>query len=326
MSRVFVTGATGFVGRRVVEMLLEQGDDVVTYARGTSDVSHLESLGVPVNRGDLLDGVALAKSMKGCQQLMHVAALIENEQDWVTPEDYYRVNLTGTRVVFEAAFEAGIKEAVYCDSISSFGAQPSGTVVTEETPPKYGYLDIYGHSKYLGELVAFSFVQKGMRVMAVNPTLIYGVGDRNIAPSMAAYIRGEGTAPIHPSRHRNMVHVDDVARGHLLAMANGKAGERYLLNAEAITLLQFYEVASRVTGHPPPEILSEGDAAEQGAVSKASAGTGFADLPGGFKGEVDIDNKKSREELGLEYIPVLPALEETIRSHVADFPKQVERV
>ena len=136
MASVFLTGGTGFVGRRLADMLVKQGHAVTAIARATSDTKHLESLGVTLVRGELYDVDFLADAMEGCEQLHHMASLVDN--DWAKPEDYYRSNVTATRAVFQAAKRVGIARAVYTSSITAFGIHPKGTVVTEDTQPRFG--------------------------------------------------------------------------------------------------------------------------------------------------------------------------------------------
>ncbi len=320
MTSVFVTGGTGFVGRRLADMLVEQGHEVKVIARPTSDTGHLESLGVSIVRGDLYDVAFLAKAMKGCQQLHHVASLVDN--GWARPEDYYRSNVTATRAVFEAAREAEIGDAVYTSSIAVFGTQPKGSIIAEDTQPRYGFLHPYGHSKYLGEIEALSHAGSGTRVMATNPPLIFGIGDRNVPPDITRFILGEEIAPIDPEVHIPIVHVDDVARGQILAMERGTSGERYLISAETLTAVAFYGIIAEALGYQPPQTAHT----STDSPIEAFQGSGFPDSPPGFAGRPIVNNAKSRTELGLEYMPVPPSLAATARAIKADFPVQVNEL
>ena len=196
MARVFLTGGTGFVGRRLADMLVEQGHAITAIARATSDTGHLESLGVSIVRGELYDADFLAEAMAGCGQLHHVASLVDN--DWARPEDYYRSNVTATRAVFQAAKRVGIERAVYTSSITAFGIHPKGAVVDERTQPRYGFLHPYGHSKYLGELEALSLVKSGMRVTTINPASHLWAGRPQLKPARQAFYPGRGAGPCRP--------------------------------------------------------------------------------------------------------------------------------
>lgn len=320
MARVFVTGGTGFVGRRLADMLVEQGHAVTAIARATSDTEHLESLGVTLVRGELYDVDFLADAMEGCEQLHHMASLVDN--DWARPEDYYRSNVTATRAIFQAAKRVGISRAVYTSSITAFGIHPKGTVVTEDTQPSHGFVHPYGHSKYLGELEALSLVESGMYVTAINPPLIYGAGDRNLNPPVKRYILERKLDPIDPDVKAPIVHVDDVARGQLLAMERGKPGERYLICAETLTSEEYFGILAETLGYPPPEVVAE----SVDAPIAAFPGSGLPDLPPGFAVRPIIDNAKSRSELGMEYMEVRSTLAEAFRALKADFPVQVDEI
>ena len=320
MARIIVTGGTGFVGRRVVDMLVEQGHELTAIARTTSDTSHMESLGVIVIRGELYDVGFLSDAMRGFEQLHHVASLVDNT--WARPEDYYRSNVTATRAVYEAAADAGIRDSVYTSSVSVFGAQPAGSVITEETQPRHGFLHPYGHSKYLGEIEAFSLTKRGMRVMAVNPPLIYGPGDRNLYPAVAGFIRGEDIGPVDPEQHNSFVHVDDVARGQILAMERGTSGERYLVSGKTLNMVEFYGILAEALARAAPQTAS----GSQLSPAQAFKGSGLPDLPPEFAGRSAIDSTKSQRELGLTYLPFESSLADAARAIKADMPKQVDQV
>ena len=320
MARIIVTGGTGFVGRRVVDMLVEQDHDLTAIARPTSDTGHMESLGVTIVRGELYDVDFLAEAMKGFQQLHHMASLIDNS--WARPEDYYRSNVTATRAVYEAAEKAGVRDSVYTSSISVMGPQPAGSVITENTQPQQGFLHVYGHSKYLAENEAFSFTDHGIRVMAINPPLIYGPGDRNLYPDVASFIRGEDIGPIDPEHHNSYVHVDDVARGQILAMERGTSGERYIVSAKTIRVVEFYAIMAEALGRTPPETASR----SQASPVEALKGSGWPDLPPEYADRATVDSTKSQRELGLNYLPLDSTLADAVRAIRADMPKQVGEI
>ena len=320
MARIIVTGGTGFVGRRLVEMLVEQGHELTAIARPTSDTSHMESLGVTIVRGELYDVGFLTEAMRGFEQLHHVASLVDNL--WARPEDYYRSNVTATRAVYEAAAMAGIPDSVYTSSVAVFGVQPTGFVTTEATQPRHGFLHPYGHSKYLGEIEALSLTKRGMRVMAINPPNIYGPGDRNVYPEVASFIRGEDLSPIDPEHRNSYVHVDDVARGQILAMEGGTSGERYLVSAKTLRIVEFYGILAEALGRNPPKTGSS----SQASPAHAFKGSGLPDLPPEFAGRSSIDNTKSQRELGLNYLPFESSLADAVGAIKADMPNQVNLI
>ena len=318
MARIIVTGGTGFVGRRVVDMLVEQDHELTAIARPTSDTSHMESLSVTIIRGELYDVGFLTEAMRGFEQLHHVASLVDNL--WARPEDYYRSNVTATRAVYEAAAKVGIRDSVYTSSVSVFGPQPAGSVITEETQPQHGFLHPYGHSKYLGEIEALSLTKRGMRVMAINPPNIYGPGDRNLYPKVAAFIRGEDIGPVDPEQHNSYVHVDDVARGQILAMERGASGERYIVSAKTTRVVEFYAILAEALGRNPPETAT----ASKASPAEAFKGSGLPDLPPEFADRSTLDNTKSQRELGLKYLPFESSLADAARAIKVDMPEQVD--
>ena len=320
MARVFVTGGTGFVGRRLADMLVEQGHAVTAIARDTSHTEHLESLDIKVVRGELYDVDFLADAMEGCEQLQHVASLVDN--DWARPEDYYRSNVTATRAVFQAGQRVGISRAVFTSSITSFGIHPKGTVIAEDAQPRYGFVHPYGHSKYLGELEALSFAETGMYVTAINPPLIYGAGDRNLNPPVKRFILEGKLDPIDPELKAPIVHVDDVARGQLLAMERGKPGGRYLICAGTLASEEYFGILAETLGYPPPQVAAETDDSPMAAFP----GSGLPDSPPRFTSRPIIDNSKSRSELGMEYMEVRSTLADAFRALIDDFPVQVDEI
>jgi len=249
--RVFITGATGFVGGAVVRRLVEAGHQVRALVRPTSDLRQLEGLEVERIVGDLADEEALRQGMAGCDWVFHVAALYSF---WGHPwEAFYEVNVEGTRRVLEIAREGGVARIVYTSSIAALGFNRDRTPATEETPvtleDKIGH---YKRSKFLAEQVALEFARQGTPVVIVNPAAPVGVGDYKPTPTgqmIVDFLHGRMFGYVDAGM--NIVDVEDVAEGHLLAAERGRVGERYILGGENLSLKEVLDILAEVSGRPP---------------------------------------------------------------------------
>ena len=251
-----ITGASGFVGSAVLRHLIEAGHEVRALVRPGSDRRNLADLaGVTVVEGDLTDAASLRTAVRGCEYLFHVAA---DYRLWIPePEVIYRINVQGTRDLIEAATEAGVKRIVYTSSVATLGLNPDRTPADEETPVSLE--DMVGHykrSKYLAEREVEQLVrERGAPVVTVNPST--PVGPRDIKPTPTGRIFADmlrGRMPAYVDTGLNIVHVDDVATGHLLAFERGDIGERYILGGENMTLRELLEAIARAGNVKPPRI------------------------------------------------------------------------
>jgi dihydroflavonol-4-reductase len=252
--KVFVTGATGFVGGAVARALVKAGADVRVLVRSKSDVQHLSGLPVERVEGDLLNPTSLRAALAGCQQLYHVAAYYAL---WAKdPAVFYNVNVTGTRNVLTAARAAGIERTVYCSTIGAIGLPPGGGLGTEETPVSLDQMaGHYKRSKYLAEQEVLTLAREGLPVVIVNPSAPVGAGDVKPTPTgqvIVDFMRGR--MPAYIETGMNIVDVDDVATGHLLAMAKGRQGERYILGCRNLMLKEVFDMLSRLTGVKAPSL------------------------------------------------------------------------
>jgi len=261
-ERVFVTGATGFIGMRLVQALAERGQRVRALSRRDRvdpppgfDRHRLEPLQhelVEFVRGDITDRDSLVRGMEGCNRVFHLAAYAKN---WASdPQTFYRINVEGLENVFEAARQQGISRVVWTSSIVTFGPTPPG-VVGDETLPRItpDYLTVYEQTKAIAEREALRQAADGFPVVIVNPTRVYGPGHLTEGNSLARLIDDydRGRLPVLLNRGVNVgnyVLVDDVVAGHLLAMETGRIGERYILGGENVTLKEFFRTIDRVSG------------------------------------------------------------------------------
>ena len=252
--KVLVTGATGFVGGAVARALVRAGSDVRVLARSASDLQNLEGLKVEHIAGDLRDPASLRKALTGCRHLYHVAA---HYALWAKdPSIFYDINVTGTRNLLEAAREIGIARTVYCSTIGATGLPPGGGLGTEDTPVSLDQMaGHYKRSKYLAEQVVLNMAKEGLPVVIVNPSAPVGAGDVKPTPTGQIIVDFmKGRMPAYIETGLNIVDVDDVATGHLLAMQKGRQGERYILGCKNLLLREVFEILSRLTGVKSPSI------------------------------------------------------------------------
>ncbi|PIQ82906.1 MAG: NAD-dependent dehydratase [Candidatus Omnitrophica bacterium CG11_big_fil_rev_8_21_14_0_20_64_10] len=316
---VLVTGASGFVGGRVAALLCERGERVRLLVRPTSDRRNLRDLPAEPVVGDLCDPASLDRALAGCRQVYHVAA---DYRLWSPdPRQLYRSNVQGTRNLLEAARRAGVERVVYTSSVGALGIPADGTPGHEETPVTLA--DMIGHykrSKFLAEAEARASAQTGFPVVIVNPSTPVGVGDLKPTPTGRLILDFlNGRMPAYVETGLNLVDVEDVAEGHLLAMAKGRVGERYILGNGNLTMREILEILARITGRAAPTVrLPRPVVLGLGAVSTlASRVTGRSPrIP--WEGvrmsgkKMFFDSSKAVRELGLPQTPVETALRKAV--------------
>jgi dihydroflavonol-4-reductase len=251
--KTLVTGGTGFVGRAVVEELLAAGRETRVLVRNPQHPA-LKGLEVEPVAGDLRDPSSLQRALKGCTHLFHVAA---DYRLWVPdPEVMYATNVQGTRDLLAAAQKAGLARVVYTSTVGALGNPGTGTPGTEETP--VSLKEMVGHykrSKFLAEQVALKFAQEGLPVVVVNPSTPVGPWDSRPTPTGQMIVDFlKGGMPAYLETGLNLIHVRDVARGHLLAEARGQMGEKYILGHENLSLSQIFQMLSEISGVPAPKV------------------------------------------------------------------------
>ena len=252
--KVLVTGASGFVGGAVARTLVQAGIDVRVLARPGSDPQNYARLNVETVEGELRDPNSLRRALTGCRQLYHVAA---HYALWAKdPAIFYDVNVTGTRTLLEIARDVGTERIVYCSTIGAIGLPPGGGLGTEDTPVSLDQMaGHYKRSKYLAEQEVLKLAHEGLPVVIVNPSAPVGAGDVRPTPTGQVIVDFmKGRMPAYIETGMNIVDVDDVATGHLLAMQKGRIGERYILGTKNLMLREVFEILSRLTGVKAPSI------------------------------------------------------------------------
>jgi dihydroflavonol-4-reductase len=252
-SKTLITGGTGFVGRAVVEELLAAGRHTRVLVRNPEHPA-LRGLDVEIAVGDLREPSSLAAALQGCTHLFHVAA---DYRLWVPdPREMYATNVQGTRDLLSAAKEAGLARVVYTSTVGALGNPGNGTPGSEETPVSLG--EMVGHykrSKFLAEQVALDFARDGLPLVVVNPSTPVGPWDSRPTPTGQMIVDFlKGRMPAYLETGLNLIHVRDVARGHVLAEARGRVGEKYILGHENLSLSQIFQMLSEISGVPAPKV------------------------------------------------------------------------
>jgi dihydroflavonol-4-reductase len=250
-----LTGATGFVGSAVARALLGRGHALRLLARPGSNRANLAGLEADIVDGDLTDPASLARACVGCRYVLHVAA---DYRLWVPdPAAMLRANVDGSVFLLRAAQAAGVEKIVYCSSVAALGLTADGTPADETTkvdPAKIA--GIYKQSKYRAEQAVLALVRdEGVPAVIVNPST--PVGPRDIKPTPTGKMirdAAAGRMPAYVDTGLNVVHVDDVAEGHVLALERGVVGETYILGGEDFLLRDVFALAAAAAGRPAPRI------------------------------------------------------------------------
>jgi len=318
--KVFLTGATGFLGSHVARVLADQGADLRLLVRTTSNLKNLEGLKAETVTGDLRDASSLEKAMSGCDTVFHVAA---DYRLWVRdPNEMYRSNVDGTRAILESARKNKVRSVVYTSSVATVGFTGNGTPGDEDSP--VALADMIGHykrSKFMAEQLALEAGRAGMRVVTVNPTT--PVGEQDIKPTPTGRIVVDFLKrkfPAYVETGLNLVDVRECARGHIMAMEKGKAGERYILGGENLTLKQILDKLGAISGLPSPSLkLPYFVAYLAGAVDEAFSGHLRGREPRVTVESVRMGKKKmfassdkAERELGWKVLPADAALRRAV--------------
>ncbi len=252
MRRSLVTGGTGFVGANLVRELLADGDRVRVLARPGGDRRALAGCEVEIVEGDLLDAASVRQAAAGIERVYHVAA---DYRLWAAdPSALFRANVDGTRHVLEAAVAAGAARIVYTSTVGALGIPKDGRPGDETTPVTLAdMVGPYKASKFVAEEVAREMAARGAPVVIVNPSAPVGPWDVKPTPTgqmIVDFLRGKMIASLDTGL--NIAHVRDVARGHILAAERGRIGERYVLGAVNLSLLDIFRALAGLTGLPAP--------------------------------------------------------------------------
>ena len=250
---ILITGASGFVGSAVLRKLIERGHEVRALVRPSSERRNLEGLPVEIVEGDLMAPETLKPALKGCKGVFHVAA---DYRLWAPdPSGMFAANVDGTRAIMAAALEVGVERIVYTSSVATLGLLPGGQPADEDTPVRFeDMIGPYKQSKFLAEAEVRALLgTEKLPAVIVNPST--PIGPRDIKPTPTGRMIVEaasGRMPAYVDTGLNVVHVDDVAEGHLLAFEKGEVGECYILGGENLPLNEILNTIAGITGGKAP--------------------------------------------------------------------------
>ena len=318
--RAFVTGATGFLGSHVARVLIEQGAQLRLLVRRTSDLRNISDLNTERVEGDLRDPASIENALGGCDALFHVAA---DYRLWVRdPEEMYRSNVEGTRGLIEAARRKGVRRIVYTSSVATMGFSSNGTLADEKSSVSLDdMIGPYKRSKFMAEEVAFEAARAGVDVVVVNPTT--PIGERDLKPTPTGRIVVDFLKrkfPAYVDTGLNLVDATECARGHVQALEKGRAGERYILGGENLTLKQILDRLGVITGLTSPRVkLPYVFALAAGVVDETVTGRILRREPRATIDAVRMGRKKmfitsakAERELGWRSVPVDDALRRSV--------------
>ena len=319
--KVLVTGASGFVGAAVARRLVADGETVRALVRPTSNRGNLAGLDVEVVEGDLTDLASLRVAVAGCQGLFHVAA---DYRLWVRhPEEMFRTNVAGTHDIMRAAADAGVEKIVYTSSVATLGLPAGGEIGDEETPvTEQDMIGVYKRSKFRAEQEVRRLIGEArLPAVIVNPSAPVGPGDLKPTPTGRMVVdAASGRMPAYVDTGLNIVHVDDVADGHLLAYRRGQVGERYILGSENLSLQEILHEIATIVGRPAPRLRLSHNL----VLPLAYAAEAIARLTGGVEPFVAVDSvrmarkkmyyssAKAKSALGYRARPAREALRDAV--------------
>jgi dihydroflavonol-4-reductase len=318
--KVFLTGATGFVGGHVARAFAKSGADLRLLVRKTSRLDNLENLKAETVTGDLREPEGLRSAVSGCEIVAHVAA---DYRLWVRdPEAMLAANVSGTRDLLRLAREEGVRRVVYTSSVATMGFKSDGTIVDEDSP--VALKDMIGHykrSKFLAEQEALQAAAAGQEVMVLNPTSPIGDADLKPTPTGQSVVDFLNRKfPAYMDTGLNLVDVNEVARMHVAATAAGRPGERYILGGENLTLKQILDKMSAITGLPSPTVkvphavalaFAYFDQTFSGRLRGREPRATVESVKMGMK-KMYASSAKAERELGFKVLPVYGALRSAI--------------
>jgi dihydroflavonol-4-reductase len=317
--KVLVTGATGFIGGNLARELCRRGYQVRALVRPNSSTLTIEDTGIEMVTGDILDQESLGKAVRGCQRVFHCAAVYSF---WSPdPRAIYRTNVDGTAAVLETCRRAGVERVVYTSTVSTIGLVAGGLGTEDTVVDPHHLVGHYKKSKYQAEQVALKMAAQGLPVIVVNPTAPVGPWDVKPTPTGKVVLDFLlGRIPAYVDTGMNLVDVEDVAVGHILAMEKGEVGQRYLLGNRNLTLKELLNILADVSSRSPPRwklpfwlAIGAGylDLAVEGKVLRKEPRIPLEGLKVS-RTPMYVSCQKAVTELGLPQSPVESAVEKSV--------------
>jgi len=320
--KCFLTGITGFIGNNLARQLATDGHTVNAIIRNPLSNDWKDIPGLQFFKGDLQNLKTLREAAEGCDLAFHLAALAK---PWSkNPGDFHRINVEGAINVFNAALESGVKKVVFTSSAATMSPSADLNPADESTHRKIPFFNAYEATKAEAERKAIEFCDKGLHVVIVNPSRVYGPGPINASNSVTRMIAGyrKGTWRIIPGDGKkigNYVFIDDVVHGHILAAQKGRAGERYILGGDNITFDQLFQILGKVTGvsrrmvHLPLAVMN----LAAGFMEWQNPLTGLppaitADFVKKYMNHWSLSSDKAVKELGYRITPFPTGVKETV--------------
>jgi dihydroflavonol-4-reductase len=322
VTRVFLTGGSGLIGRALATRLVERGHELVALARSDAGERALVARGARVVRGDTLGEDAMAAGMAGCALVYHVAGV--NTMCPTDPATLFHVNVRGAEAAVRAAARAAVPRVVLTSSAASLG-EPAGTLGSEESPHRGSYLSIYERSKHEGEIAAFAAARSaGVELVSVNPSSVQGPGRTGgTGRIMIAYLNGRLPAFVDTSI--SLVDIADCVEGHLLAAERGVPGERYVLNGVTLRSREALDIVAKLSGirHkvrflPPPVAAVAGGLVEAAFRLRRRQPPVCREMVRTLLHGHRYDGTRATRELGLRYTPVAETFRRTIEWALAE--------
>ncbi len=324
--KIFLTGATGFVGGHVARAYAAAGAELRLLTRRTSRLAAIEGLPADVVVGDLRQVEPLRTALRGCDALVHVAA---DYRLWVRdPKEMYAANVDGTRELLRIAREEGVAKVVYTSSVATMGFKADGSIVDETTPVSLGeMIGPYKRSKFMAEQEAIAAARAGQHVMVLNPTTPIGAGDAKPTPTGRIVVDFLNRRfPAYVDTGLNLVDVSEVARMHVVALERGSVGERYILGGENLTLKQILDRMSAITGLPSPTMkVPHAVALAFAFFDETISGKLLGKEPRATVEEVRMSRKqmfassaKAERDLGFRTVPIYNAMRSAVEWFLAE--------
>lgn len=306
----------------MVQKLLSEGHHVVALYRNSNKINNKKLKGLDYIKGDILNPESLNKAMAGCDAVFHMAAFAKLwDKD---PQSWFRINVSGTENVVEAAKKAGVKKFILTSTAGKYGPSLKGQV-DETTQRAVPYLNAYEETKDLSEKKALEYADEAFQVVIVNPSRVYGPGllseSNGVTRLVDMYVNGSyRVIPGNGQSIGNYVYVDDVVNGHVLALKNGKNGENYLLGGDNASFNAFFKILAEVSGiqrsmfHLPSWILKGAASTMEGwAAISGKAPLITSQWLKRFMYNWNVSSEKAKTELGYKPLTLEEGLMHTVK-------------